>query len=144
MKKFRNYLNGHQWTASLSGKISRDINPADRDEVICEVQSSVIADVELAMAAASTAFSGWRKMPVPRRAALLARVLAEMQKRKEEFVRTITLENGKTLRKSHAEFTAAVKEADFKSVRAGGSEARAFLRNNQTQFVILSASPWVW
>ncbi len=109
---YGNYING-RWLPSDSGKMLKDINPANRDEVLCEVQDSTPADVGRAMDAASAAFPAWRRTPVPERARLLQQVILALREQEEVFVRTITLENGKTLRESRGEFLSAIKEAEF-------------------------------
>ena len=109
---FANYTNG-KWVQSASGRTAPDYNPANRDEVICETQASIVEDVEAAMLGASAAFTGWRSTPAPRRAGLLQEALRLMKEREGEITRAITLENGKTLRESRAEFLSAVNEADF-------------------------------
>jgi alpha-ketoglutaric semialdehyde dehydrogenase len=108
----QNYVNG-RWVDSASGRRSRCVNPAHREATVCEAQASGPQDVEQAVAAATEAFPDWAQMPAPRRAALLQEVWFRMKSREEDFVRTITRENGKTLRESRAEFHAALKEADF-------------------------------
>ncbi len=112
MRVIRNYIGG-DWVESVSGKTSENINPANRDEVICEVQASIPPDAENAFAAAAGSFSEWRATPVPKRAELLRKAIEIMKSREEEMTRTITLENGKTLRESKGEFLAAIKEADY-------------------------------
>ena len=99
--------------ASRSGQTVPDINPADRDEVLCRAQESLPDDVVDAMEAAGAAYPAWRATPVPVRAALLLEVVRAIRDREEVFVRTITLENGKTLRESGGEFASALKEAEF-------------------------------
>jgi len=120
----KNYVSG-SWVDSVSGQTSDNINPAAKDDVICRAQASVIEDVNAAMEAASSAYDGWRKTPAPERATLLLKVLRRMEERREEFVRTITLENGKTLRESNGEFAAAIKETDYQigqGRRLGGTQ----------------------
>ena len=112
MRTLQNYING-SWVDSVSGRRGRCVNPADREEVVCEAQASVPEDVEQAMAAASRAWAGWAALPAPRRAALLQEVWFRMKSREEDFVRAITRENGKILRESRAEFQAALKETDY-------------------------------
>ena len=104
---------GGRWVDSVSGKLAENINPANKDEIICRVQASVIEDANAALESAASAFDGWRKTPAPQRAALLLKALRLMMEREEEFVRTVTLENGKTVRESRGEFAAAIKEADY-------------------------------
>ncbi|MHB0998442.1 MAG: aldehyde dehydrogenase family protein [Armatimonadota bacterium] len=112
MRIFNNYIKG-KWKESSSGQTSPNYNPANRDEAICEVQISTIQDAEEAISVASAAFPNWKRTPAPQRAALLSKVIKIMCSREDEFVRSITLENGKTLKESRAEFLAAVKEAEF-------------------------------
>lgn len=112
MQTLKNYIAG-KWVDSVSGKTSDNINPADKSEVICRVQASTVEDANAAIEAASAAFDGWRKTPIPERANLLRKVIRRMAEREDEFVRAITLENGKTLRESRGEFAAAIKEADY-------------------------------
>ena len=105
---FENYIGG-RWVASRSGQTVPDINPADRDEVLCRAQESLPDDAVDAMEAAGAAYPAWRATPVPVRAALLLEVVRAIRDREEVFVRTITLENGKTLRESGGEFASALK-----------------------------------
>lgn len=112
IETFGNYIDG-QWVASVTGTTLPNINPAHRDEVLCQVQASTPEDVARAMAAAQAACPAWRRTPAPQRAALLQRVVQEMRAEEEVLARAITRENGKTLREAHAEFHAAVKEAEF-------------------------------
>ena len=112
MRKLQNYING-RWTDAIGGGLSRCVNPANQDEVLAETPASEVADVEAAMRAASDAFTGWSRTPMPKRAALLTGFLRRFETQEEEFARTITAENGKTLRESRTEFLAAVKEADY-------------------------------
>lgn len=112
MDVLQNYING-KWVDSVSGRTSDNINPADKDEVICRAQASVVEDVNAAIEAASSAFQAWQKTSVPERSAYLAMIVERMRERGEEFARTITLENGKTLRESRTELAAAVKEAEY-------------------------------
>ncbi len=124
MKIIKNYIDG-KWVESVSGKTSDNINPANRDEIICHVQASVIEDAEKAFAAAEAAFPAWRATPVPKRAEYLRKAIELMKAREDEFARAITLENGKTLRESRVEFLAAIKEADFQigqGWRLGGEQ----------------------
>jgi len=112
LKILQNYINGN-WTDSVSKKTSDNINPVDKNHVICRVQASIIEDANTAIESAASAFDSWRKTPVPDRAALLTKVIHKMVENEEEFAKTITLENGKTLRESKVEFAAAIKEAEY-------------------------------
>ena len=150
VKTYGNYING-RWLPSDSGKMLKDINPANRDEVLCEVQDSTPGDVGRAMDAASAAFPAWRRTPAPERARLLHEVLLALREQEEVFVRTITMENGKTLRESRGEFLSAIKEAEFQigeGRRLGGehvpSEQSGVLSylTRQPLGVVTLITPW--
>lgn len=117
MKKLKNYING-QWVDGTGDRGGRCLNPANQDEVLAETPDSQVADVEAAMSAASNAFPEWSRIPMPRRAAALSKFLQLFCAQEEEFARTITKENGKTLRESRVEFQAALKEADYQISQA--------------------------
>jgi acyl-CoA reductase-like NAD-dependent aldehyde dehydrogenase len=112
VKTYGNYING-LWVTAESGTTLKNINPANRDQVLCEVQNSTPLDVAQAMEAAAAAFPAWRRTPTPERARLLSEVIRALRDQEELFVRSNTLENGKTLRESRGEFLSAVKEAEF-------------------------------
>ncbi len=112
VRTFENYIGG-RWVSCSSGRTVPDVNPADRDEILCEAQASSPSDVDDAMQAAGEAFPAWRRTPVPERAAVLQELVRVLKERRDTFARAITLENGKTLREAGAEFDAAVKEAEF-------------------------------
>ena len=112
VKTYGNYING-LWVTAESGTTLKNINPANREQIICEVQNSTPFDVAQAMEAAATAFPAWRRTPAPERARRLSEVIRALREQEEAFVRTNTLENGKTLRESRGEFLSAVKEAEF-------------------------------
>jgi acyl-CoA reductase-like NAD-dependent aldehyde dehydrogenase len=53
VKTYTNSINGH-WVRSESGATVKDINPANREEILCEVQGSTPADMVHAMEAETT------------------------------------------------------------------------------------------
>jgi alpha-ketoglutaric semialdehyde dehydrogenase len=112
MRVLNNYIGG-QWIESTSRSLRQSFNPANREELVCNIQDSNPADAVAAIQAAENAYAAWAQTPAPKRAALLQDFLSHFRSREEEFVRAITRENGKTLRESRTEFVAALKEADF-------------------------------
>jgi aldehyde dehydrogenase (NAD+) len=150
VKTYDNYING-RWVPSASNATLKNINPANREDVLCEVQDSTTADVGRAMEAAATAFPGWRRTPAPERARLLQDVILALRQHEETFVRTITLENGKTLRESRGEFLSAIKEAEFQigeGRRLGGEHVPSELPGvicyltHQPLGVVTLITPW--
>src|SRR5215471_17630259 len=109
----RNFING-EFVASRAGRSARNINPAT-GESIGEVVVSGREDAEAAIAAAKAALPAWRRTPAPRRGELLARAAVEMQRRKEELARALTLEEGKTLSESLGEVQKAINNLEFQA-----------------------------
>jgi acyl-CoA reductase-like NAD-dependent aldehyde dehydrogenase len=120
-----NYVNG-RWVNSSTGQTQEQRNPADLSRVTGLFQRSSRSDAAAAIDAAQAAVAGWSRLPVPRRAEFLNRALAAMRRRQDEIARTLTLENGKTLRESSAEIESAIKEMDWQIAegrRLGGEIA---------------------
>jgi len=97
-----NYING-SWQLSKSGKTIPSINPANSKEVVGNVQSSVIDDLNQAVAAAKLASKSWRKMSGAARGDLLYKVANIMESRLVDIAETMTREMGKTLPEAKGE-----------------------------------------
>lgn len=99
MKTYPVYLNGN-WV--VTGDSSPVVNPASA-EVIGRM--SVVDRVHVAQAItdAHKAFAGWREMSGKGRGELLEKIAGELDQRREEIARIITLENGKPIGQSQGE-----------------------------------------
>lgn len=93
---FRNYING-EWKDSISGQITDSINPANKNEIIGQVQSSTIEEVDDAIQAATEAKVNWRKLGQYNRGQILYKVANELEKNLNDIAETLTKEMGKTL-----------------------------------------------
>ncbi|MBD3321036.1 MAG: aldehyde dehydrogenase family protein [Chitinivibrionales bacterium] len=111
-KEFKNYING-KWTASSSGKMFEQRNPANLDEITGKWPSSTSEDAACAIEAAGEAFEQWSSLTVYKRAEYLRNAVENMKKRRNEIAEVLTSENGKTITESKAEIDSAVKEASF-------------------------------
>ena len=109
---FRNYVDG-QWTASSSGRLFENRNPADRDDLIGVFQESTADDAERAIAAAERAYASWRLVPAPRRAEMLFRAAQLIAGRKEQFARDMTREMGKVLEETRGDVQEAIDMTFF-------------------------------
>jgi acyl-CoA reductase-like NAD-dependent aldehyde dehydrogenase len=97
-----NYING-SWQLSKSGKTITSINPANSKEVVGNVQSSVIDDLNQAVAAAKLASKSWRKLSGAARGDLLYKAANIMESRLADIAETMTREMGKTLPEAKGE-----------------------------------------
>src|SRR4051812_42772168 len=90
----RNFIDG-QWVEG--GSVSRDINPSNTDDVVGEFTYADRAQAEGAIAAAKSAFDGYRLSSPQLRFEALDKIGTEILARKEELGRLLSREEGKTL-----------------------------------------------
>jgi alpha-ketoglutaric semialdehyde dehydrogenase len=120
-RAYNNYIDG-EWVAPKHGNTMENRNPANTDEVLGIFPLSASEDVEAAVAAAKTAYKGWRLTPAPKRAEILYRAAELLVKRKEEFSQDMTREMGKVL----AETRGDVQEAIDMTYYMAGEGRRLF------------------
>ena len=104
MKIYPVYLNGN-WV--VTGDSIPVVNPASA-EVIGRMSVVQREHVAQAIADARVAFEGWREMTGKGRGDALGKIAGELERRREEIARIITLENGKPIGQSQGEVSMAV------------------------------------
>lgn len=104
MKTYPLYLNG-DW--HISNPFQQVINPAN-GELLGQISTVDRARVAEAISDAHQAFQSWRKLSGKARGDFLLAIAAEVEKRKDDIARTITLENGKPLPQSFGEVAMTV------------------------------------
>ena len=109
---FNNFVDG-RWTASSSGSLFENRNPANQDDLIGVFQESTPADAEEAIRAAERAYASWRLVPAPRRAEMLFRTAQLIADRKEQFARDMTREMGKVLEETRGDVQEAIDMTFF-------------------------------
>ena len=109
---FNNFVDG-RWTASSSGSLFENRNPANQDDLIGVFQESTPADAEEAIQAAERAYASWRLVPAPRRAEMLFRAAQLIADRKEPFARDMTREMGKVLEETRGDVQEAIDMTFF-------------------------------
>src|SRR3984957_14646835 len=104
MKVYPLYLNG-QWVTTQ--KTIRVVNPATT-EVFAEICTIDRAAVAQAVKDAHAAFPAWRALTAKARGDFLKKIADELERRRDEFARVITMENGKPLAQSLGEMAMSV------------------------------------
>jgi succinate-semialdehyde dehydrogenase/glutarate-semialdehyde dehydrogenase len=104
MKTYPVYLNGE---LTITEKTYEITNPA-KGEVVARMSQVERAAVAQAIEHAHVAFRSWRNLPGKKRGELLRQVAAEVNRRRDEIARLITLENGKPLSQSEGEVAMTV------------------------------------
>jgi len=109
---FENFIDG-RWSASSSGALFENRNPANHDDLIGVFQESTADDAVQAIAAAERAYTDWRLVPAPRRAEMLFRAAQLVADRKEQFARDMTREMGKVLEETRGDVQEAIDMTFF-------------------------------
>jgi aldehyde dehydrogenase (NAD+) len=111
MRILNNFVNG-EWRESTGGRV-KDVNPADRTEVVAEAPASTAAEAAEACEAAAAALERWRSTPAPVRGQILYKVQRRMEERRQELAEALTREEGKTLAESRGEIQRAINVVEF-------------------------------
>lgn len=104
-KTYNPFING-QWMATATTTDS--LNPCNPAEIVGQVGSLTIDQVEQALQAAKAAFPGWKRTPVQERAAILRRAADLMEKQRHELSAWMVLEVGKVVREADTEVSEAI------------------------------------
>src|SRR5271168_1938065 len=111
-KLYKNLIGG-EWVAAKTGKTFLNINPADKNDVIGEFQSSGTDDVDAAVASAEAAYKTWRLVPAPKRAEILYRTGQLLEQRKEQYAQEMTREMGKVIAETRGDVQEAIDTAYY-------------------------------
>jgi succinate-semialdehyde dehydrogenase/glutarate-semialdehyde dehydrogenase len=99
MKTYPVYLKGEFKVTEDNYYIT---NPAN-GEILAQMSTVGRPEVAQAIEAAHGAFQSWRRVPGKSRGEYLNKIASELERRREEIARLITLENGKPLAQSQGE-----------------------------------------
>ncbi|OGL50790.1 MAG: aldehyde dehydrogenase [Candidatus Schekmanbacteria bacterium RIFCSPLOWO2_02_FULL_38_14] len=95
-EKFKNLING-KWVEPSSGKYFKNINPANKEDLLGVFPDSTATDVHKAVESAHAAFEKWSKITAPKRGEIILKAGQLLLKRKEILAQTATKEMGKIL-----------------------------------------------
>src|SRR3981189_3010091 len=109
-EKMPQFING-QWVESHASELLDVVNPATA-EVLGRVPMSDAAEVTRAIDAAQAAFPEWRRTPAEDRIQPLFKLKMLLEEHLDDFARTITQENGKTLTEAKAEMRRAIENVE--------------------------------
>lgn len=107
-----NHIDG-EWVSSESDRAVDNLNPADTRQVLGKVVRSTPDDTRRAIDAAKRAQKAWRRMPAPKRGAILFEAVRLMTERQEEIAKALTLEEGKTLPEARGELKKSINLLEF-------------------------------
>ena len=90
------FVNG-EWVPAASGETAETTSPAT-GETIGEIPQGDRSDAQRAIDAANRAFEPWSRLTAFERAAKMHAVGDEIERRRDDLARTLTLDQGKPLR----------------------------------------------
>ncbi|MDH6148021.1 MULTISPECIES: aldehyde dehydrogenase family protein [Paraburkholderia] len=137
---FKNLIAG-EWTASVSGKTFRNINPADTRDVIGHFQASTRDDAQAALGAASAAFAKWRRTSVSARAKIVNKAADWLEANADAFALELTREEGKPLAQSRDEILRSAQVLRFYAVEAQTFTGETFPSDDPDQLVYTQREP---
>ncbi|MDB5099619.1 MAG: aldHT 1 [Cyanobacteria bacterium RYN_339] len=102
-----NFIDG-VWTVPAGATLLANTNPADAADLICHTPDSSREVAQRAIKAAAAAYPAWKKVPAPKRGAIVQKAIEVMGRRRDELARALTREEGKTLTESLGEVDRAI------------------------------------
>ncbi|MFB5661179.1 NAD-dependent succinate-semialdehyde dehydrogenase [Alteribacillus sp. HJP-4] len=143
------YING-SWTDAEKKQTMEVINPAT-NELIQETAKADETDAAKAVAAASTAFPGWKKTTAKERSSFLLRTAAILREQTEELAEILTAEMGKPLKEAKGEiglgidylewYAEEAKRAYGEIIPASSSSKRLMVLKEPVG-VVAAVTPW--
>ncbi len=112
VKTFSNFIDG-KWVPASSGNTCENRNPADTRDLVGIFQRSGAAEVNQAVEAAQAAFKKWSHVPAPRRAEIIMRASAILERQKETFSQDMTREMGKVIKETRGDTQEAIDCGNF-------------------------------
>ncbi|MDF2713231.1 MAG: methylmalonate-semialdehyde dehydrogenase [Paenibacillus sp.] len=109
--QLRNYIGG-QWMTSSTDHYEEVVNPATGG-ILSYVPHSTKEDLEAAVRTARSAWTEWRKVPVPRRARILFKYQQLLVEHWDSLAELITLENGKSFTEAYGEVQRGIECVEF-------------------------------
>lgn len=107
VRKLHNLIDG-KWAESTASEWTEIKNP-NLDEAIALCPMSTVEEVDAAIGAATKAFWGWRTTPATKRVDLLFRLRHNLDRCREELMRLIIDENGKSYLDAQGEIARAIE-----------------------------------
>jgi len=134
-------LIGGKWVTSESGQAFGRNNPARVSEAVGEFQLSTKDDAKSAIEAAGQAFWGWRGTPGPERGKILYRAAELIERDFEDFAKTMTIEEGKTLTESRSETRRGISILRFFAGQASRLNGKTYQSENPRTFIYTVREP---
>ena len=122
--KLKFFIDG-QWVESQSTAIGESINPAT-GEVIAEVPTATVAEVNATIEAAAAAFDAWKDFPMRERSRMLFDLRGKFEEHFDKLVRVLIQDHGRTI----GEATGSVRRV-IENIESACSTLYGLVRQNE-------------
>src|SRR5262249_4520575 len=129
-----------EWRDSVSKATIPVLNPAT-EEVIGEVASANVRDLDLALAAAEKGFRTWRKTWPMERSAVLRQAAELLRRRADEIAAIMTREQGKPILESRVEIMASADMLDWFAEECRRTYGRVIPARSEAVFNLVLKEP---
>lgn len=137
---FQNYING-EWVNSQSGAVTLNLNPADKNDMVGSFQASVAVDAQAAVKAAQHAFLDWKRTAISKRAQIIEKAAAYLERHVDEIAEGLTREEGKTLLQSKGEVLRSAQTLRFYAVEGQTYTGESFPQDDANMLVYTQREP---
>lgn len=112
IKKYDNLIAG-KLSKPQGGRYFKNINPADRADIVGFFADSASSDIDSAVKGAMGAFAGWMGMPAPKRGELIYSAAKLLNESRLDLAKVIVREMGKTLPEALGDIQSSIDAANF-------------------------------
>lgn len=139
-EEFKNCIAG-EWSDSVTGRTFDNTNPADTRDLIGRFQASSDEDARAAVEAAAAAFTGWRAMPVTKRAKVLLAAADHLEGNADRFALELTREEGKQLALAKDEFLRSAQTLRFYAIEGQSFTGETYPQDDPDMVVYSQREP---
>ncbi|MFC1546337.1 aldehyde dehydrogenase family protein, partial [bacterium] len=140
MERFKNLING-KLAEPKTGQYFKNINPADKNEVIGEFPSSGKEDIQDAVKAARAAFPVWSGLTPPKRADIIRAIIRKLRENKDELAYIIVREMGKTTAGALGEVKSSIDAAEFAAAEGQRMYGQTTYSSLEKRWVVIKRTP---
>ncbi|PWW27032.1 aldehyde dehydrogenase (NAD+) [Cytobacillus oceanisediminis] len=140
VETFNNFING-EWQESASQKKFYSVNPANTEDVVGVFQASNETDVKQAIEAASTAFPEWAQTAPSKRAAILNKAAAILEKNAAQYAEELSREEGKHVNDAKNEVLRSAQTLRYYAVEGQSFTGETFPNDDPNMKVSTEREP---
>jgi acyl-CoA reductase-like NAD-dependent aldehyde dehydrogenase len=137
---FQHFIGG-DWLPADANRVAERRNPADIDDLVGYIPLAEPEAIEEAVAAAERVAAAWKATPSPTRGQIIFHAAHVLRERAEEFAKTLTREQGKTIAEARGEVRLAIEILEYIAGEGRRYSGRTFPSDEAGRFVYTILQP---